>query len=190
MSGEIPPELGNLTNLQRLYVSENQLSGCIPPALRDVWLNDLIRLGLPHCDVLLTGLTIDPGTLIQPFEPYHAEYTVAVGQSRITLVPVNDHNASFQFLDENGVAVPDADGTSPGNQVDFSADLPLIRIKVVSEDRRANYTYAIADLGIRYDANENNAIDRDEVIEAIKDYFAGWITRDETIAVIKLYFSS
>ena len=33
LRGEIPPELGNLVNLERLYLSENQLTGEIPPEL-------------------------------------------------------------------------------------------------------------------------------------------------------------
>ena len=41
-----------------------------------------------------------------------------------------------------------------------------------------------------YDANNNGTIDRDEVIQAIRDYFANVIDRDEVIAVIRLYFSS
>ena len=34
LSGEIPPELGNLANLKRLDLSDNDLSGCIPNSLR------------------------------------------------------------------------------------------------------------------------------------------------------------
>ena len=41
-----------------------------------------------------------------------------------------------------------------------------------------------------YDANNNGTIERDEVIQAIRDYFADVIDRDEVIAVIRLYFSS
>ena len=33
LSGEIPPEFGNLTNLARLYLSSNELSGKLPPEL-------------------------------------------------------------------------------------------------------------------------------------------------------------
>ena len=33
LTGEIPPELGNLANLEWLYLSDNQLSGEIPPEL-------------------------------------------------------------------------------------------------------------------------------------------------------------
>ena len=189
-TGEIPEELVNLRSLYFLRLSGNELTRCIPGKLREVADSDLGDLGLPFCDVLLSGLTINPGSLIQPFEPYQTEYTVAVGQSRITLATANDHNASFLFLDENDVAVSDADGATPGTQVDFSADLPLVRIRVVSVDGQANHTYTIADLGIRYDANEDGMIDRGEVIEAIKDYFADKITRDETVALIKLYFSN
>ena len=44
LSGEIPPELGNLTNLQGLYLSGNQLSGEIPPELGN--LSELVGLHL------------------------------------------------------------------------------------------------------------------------------------------------
>ena len=49
MTGEIPPELGGLANLTRLLLSDNRLTGCVPPRLRDVPDNDLDQLGLPFC---------------------------------------------------------------------------------------------------------------------------------------------
>ena len=36
MSGEIPTELGSLTSLKRLYLTQNMLSGAIPAALGDL----------------------------------------------------------------------------------------------------------------------------------------------------------
>ena len=69
LTGEIPKELGNLANLERLYLSENQLTGCIPYGLRHVVDNDLDELGLPFCDVLLSGLTVSPGSLVPQFDP-------------------------------------------------------------------------------------------------------------------------
>ena len=44
LSGSIPPELGSLSNLERLYLRVNQLSGSIPPELGG--LSNLTRLDL------------------------------------------------------------------------------------------------------------------------------------------------
>ena len=49
LSGEIPPELGSLSSLGWLYLSNNQLSGCIPSGLEDVPNNDFSDTGLPFC---------------------------------------------------------------------------------------------------------------------------------------------
>jgi len=49
LSGAIPPQLGRLTKLYELYVSHNQLSGCIPRALRNVPEHDLGNLRLEFC---------------------------------------------------------------------------------------------------------------------------------------------
>ncbi len=40
-----------------------------------------------------------------------------------------------------------------------------------------------------YDANQNGEIERDEVIQAVQDYFAGRITRDQVIALVQQYFA-
>ena len=48
LSGEIPAELANLTDLTHLYLSQNQLKGCMPK-LPDVPNNDLSQLGLSSC---------------------------------------------------------------------------------------------------------------------------------------------
>ena len=50
LRGRIPAELGSLADLQRLYLSGNRLTGCIPTGLRNVPVNDLDNLGLPFCD--------------------------------------------------------------------------------------------------------------------------------------------
>ena len=49
LSGTIPPELGNLTNLELLYIRENQLTGCLPEPWKDVEENDFDELDLPFC---------------------------------------------------------------------------------------------------------------------------------------------
>ena len=50
LSGELPPELGNLSNLKRLHLGINQLSGCMPAALEDQLDQRESDLGgLPFC---------------------------------------------------------------------------------------------------------------------------------------------
>ena len=42
----------------------------------------------------------------------------------------------------------------------------------------------------RYDTNDNGAIERDEAIAAVVDYFAGLIDKEEVVAIITYYFQS
>ena len=49
LTGSIAAELLDLANLQELYLGGNLLTGCVPDGLRDVPNNDIARLGLPFC---------------------------------------------------------------------------------------------------------------------------------------------
>ena len=49
LTGEIPNALGLLENLALLHLSGNQLTGCVPDALMDVEDNDFAQLGLAFC---------------------------------------------------------------------------------------------------------------------------------------------
>ena len=188
LTGEFPVEFGSLSNLLRLHVSENPLTRFIPGELRDVEDNNLDELGPPFCDGLLSGLSVSPGWLVPSFDPYNNEYTVAAGQVRVTVVPVNDHDGSVLFLDEHDVTIPEADDNLPGHQVDFSPDLSAIRFRVVSADGQASRTYTIADLGIKYDTDENRVIDGSETMAAIADYVGERIAREEAIGIVRLNF--
>ena len=139
----IPRNLTELVNLQTLRLDGNQFSGCIPEGLRGVANNDLGGLGLPFCDVLLSGLTISPGVLTPRFDSGRTDYTAEVGVSRITVTPTNSHNATFMFLDENDAPIPDADGTLAGHQVELGNGVTTIGVKVLSQDAGASHTYTI-----------------------------------------------
>ena len=50
LSGEIPPGLGNLSNLTYLHLNDNELSGCVPSSLEDQLDFGYSALGdLPFC---------------------------------------------------------------------------------------------------------------------------------------------
>ena len=57
LTGEIPRQLGRLSNLQEIRLSGNSLTGCIPIALKDVPTNDLSSLNLLDCPPAPEGLT-------------------------------------------------------------------------------------------------------------------------------------
>ena len=139
----IPGNLTELVNLQTLRLDGNRFSGCIPEGLRGVASNDLGDLGLPFCDVLLSGLTISPGVLTPRFESGRTDYTAEVGVSRITVTPTNSHNATFMFLDEENAPIPDADDKLEGHQVELGDGVTTIGVKVLSQDARASHTYTI-----------------------------------------------
>ena len=193
LTGEIPKKLGNLANLLGMFLSENQLTGCIPYGLRHVVDNDFDELGLPFCDVLLSGLTVSPGSLVPQFDAHRTDYSASVGLSpvTVTVAATNDHNATFLFHDVNDLVLVDADRTLAGFQVEFGAGVPAIKIRIVSQDNQATHTYTITDLGNRYDANDNG-VDTSGMrsFRPLRTTLDDLITREETIEVIKLYFSS
>ena len=124
------------------------MSGCIPASLRQVSSNDLELIGLPYCDVLLSGLSISPGTLSPQFDEYAAAYTAAAMESRTTVSPTNRHNATFEYLDGDDNVLADADDAEAGHQADVpDGRSTIIKVKVISQDRTASNTYTIQATG-------------------------------------------
>ena len=119
LTGSIPESLGNLDDLQRLTLRQNLLDGCVPPGLRDVASNDFDDLSLQFCDVLLESLSISPGEVVQPFDPYRTDYTALSSAARVTVTPVSEHDAIIEFLDRNQRPIADADTSLEGHQIDL-----------------------------------------------------------------------
>ena len=144
LTGSIPASLSRLVNLETLYLSQNQLTECIPAGLRGVAENDLDALMLPYCDVLLSTLAIEPGSLTPAFDPYHTDYTAVASATTVTLTPTSAHNATFEFLDVNDSAIADADANLAGHQITLAAQgVTTVKIRVTSQDGAASHTYAI-----------------------------------------------
>ena len=59
LTGEIPAGLGRLTNLEQVWLAGNRFTGCVPAELRSVASTDrshrLKEIEIPYCDVLLSG---------------------------------------------------------------------------------------------------------------------------------------
>ena len=80
--------------------------------------------------------------------------------------------------------------------LDLSAKPRHAVLVVVSDAKGGRAVIAVtiivteADLGDRYDADDNGTIDKDEATAAVVDYFGDLISKDALIEVIKLYFFS
>ena len=149
LTGEIPSELGSLANMEELWLSENQLTGEIPVELGS--LANLVKLSLWGNQ--LTGEIPDE-------------------LGRLT-------NLTVLYLSGNQLT-----GCVPASLRDV-ADNDFAQLGLT-------FCTAQDPLILRYDTNRNGKIDRSEVIKAIKDYLSGegdTITRAEVIRLIKLYLS-
>ena len=150
-------------------------------------------------DPTLSALTlsgIDFGTFDSSTTSYTAQVANSVSETTVTPT-VNDSKASYVV--KLGGAT-DADGT-----VSLSVGSNVVTVVVTAEDDSTSQTYTVTvtrgglpteeteeeteqRLRVRYDDNENGAIDKDEVLTAIIDYlFDGLITRDEVLVMINMY---
>ena len=49
MLGAIPTQLEDLHELRKIFLRDNEYSGCVPSSLRDVRYHDVGLLNLPRC---------------------------------------------------------------------------------------------------------------------------------------------
>ena len=86
-----------------------------------------------------------------------------------------------------------------GTELDYESDKRSYTLWVTATDRlgvasTVAVVVQVSDveltgIGLKYDANNNEVIDREEAIAAVTDYFRGVISKDETIEIIRLYFA-
>ena len=138
----------------------------------------------------LSGLTlsgIDFGTFDSATTSYIAQ--VDNGVSQTTVSPTVSHSGASYVIKLGGAT--DADGT-----IELSVGSNGITVEVTAQNGTTTRTYTVTvaraqeTLMDRYDANVDGVIDKGEAIAAVRDYFAGTITKAQAIEVIGLYFSS
>ena len=138
----------------------------------------------------LSGLTlsgIDFGT----FDSATTSYTAQVdnGVSQTTVSPTVSHSGASYVIKLGGAT--DADGA-----IELSVGSNVITVEVTAQNGTTTRTYTVTvaraqeTLMDRYDVNVDGVIDKGEAIAAVRDYFAGTITKAQAIEVIGLYFSS
>ncbi len=98
-------------------------------------------------DATLSGLSLSGGTLSPNFSPTHTDYagTVEGMVSRVTVTPVTNHpSATLEYLDEDDMALADADTASADTfEVDLADNETVFKVKVTAEDDAATKTYIV-----------------------------------------------
>ena len=125
LNGKIPAELGNLSGLKRLFIGGNILSGCIPDGLKDVPNNDLLAVGLPLC-----GLT-DADTSVASISL--AVFSTSPGQMNLTWSSgMNDVTHQEIFRDGDSIATPQPgrtwfaeSGLAPNTRYEYRVEFQL-----------------------------------------------------------------
>ena len=174
MTGDIPTELGNLSNLAWFYLSGNQLTGCVPAGLWDVPNNDFDQLGMPFCELESPGV---------PSVSFDTPVTPLVRINSPIAVTVTFSESIFGFTIEDVGVVNGAASNFEGGDGDtvFSFDVTPNAIGPVTVDIAAGVaqdadsndnTEAVQlSLGIPYDDDHDGLIGGPEILDAVRDYF-------------------
>ena len=153
----------------------------------------------PSTDATLKGLTlsgVDFGTFDSTTISYTAQVANSVSQTTVTPA-VNDSEASY-VIKLSGVEDPDG-------EISLAVGSNVIAIEVTAENGGVSRVYTVEvtrsepatpgtseqPLEDRYDANNNDTIEKNEVIEAINGYLFGAgdeaISKSDVIMLINLY---
>ena len=199
----MPPELGRLTNLERLQLGGTQLTGCIPQDLRGIPQNDFSQLRLPFCD--MPGAPTIATLISEGDTSLTVTWTVPInpGTSDITAYDLRYiDNGAADRSDANWTVVEDVWTTDSGSLEHTLTGLTDgtqydVQVRAVNSGGDGAWsvtgsTASAADLLVnRYDGNGNGTIEKSEVIAAINDYLFGEgdeaISKAEVIELINFY---
>ena len=112
-------------------------------------LSEVFRV--PFDDATLSGLELnDDGgaavTLTPAFASVTRNYTASVAHDvvEVTIIPVNESNATYEIQDGSGTALVDADANEDDFQVEVAKGANSIKVVVTSEDALTSRTYTVA----------------------------------------------
>ena len=174
--------VAQLTNSQGSTVIETSLTIRIPP-------DETMELS---SDAALSALTLSE-VHFDTFASGTTSYTASVANSvsQTTVTPTVNHPRASYVIKLGGV-------TDPDGVIPLRVGSNAITVSVTAEDGTTTRIYTVIviregspvpeSMMDRYDANNDDLIDRDEVFAAIDDYlFNNAITKGEVIEVINLY---
>ena len=157
------------------------------------------RAAAASTDATLSALTlngIDFGTFDSTTSSYTAQVANSVSQTTVT--PTVNHSGASYVIKLSGVEDPDG-------EISLAVGSNVITIEVTAENGDGSRVYTVEvtrfelatpgtseqRLVDRYDANNNDTIEKSEVIEAIDDYLFGEgdaaISKSDVIKLIDLY---
>ena len=120
----------------------------------------------------------DPlGDPVSATHPDDLDITYSLSGADASLFTVDEETGQISMRE--GMTPVEGNSHSVNLTATDSAGVGAIIIVVVNVTEAAHHPY---------DLDRNGAIDRDEVVAAVKDYFDGLITKDDLIELVKMYF--
>ena len=194
LTGEIPSVLGRLENLTLLHLSGNQLTGCVPAALMDVADNDFAQLGLDFCA---------PATAARSF----SETTVAPGRQVTVTIEADGYGDTGQVTEILPPGFAIVSSSLSGDQVTVIGQ--VVQEVTFALAGETSFTYTVAAPGIEGRYTFSGAVTDsrgddypvsggDMVTVSLRDWLLirydannnGMIDRAELIAAIRDYRTS
>ena len=192
LTGSIPSQLANLSNLRAVYLGGNRLTGCIPAALQGMEFNDFDDVGLPFCAPQSPGAPsvgmVATTTMVRINSSISVTATFSEPVNGFTASDVTVANGDISnFIGSDGDSVFVFDVTPNAIGV-VTVDIPAG--VATDSDSQANTAAEQLSLGLPYDDDRDGRIQIAEAIAAVSDFFSGNLSIEHAIAVVSLYFAS